>query len=60
MINVTVKCFSQVKYAFGEDQFILELLGDSLIGPGTGLLKFITIMQGLLLTYGIINRMQSL
>ena len=42
------------------DQFILELLGDSLIGPGTGLLKFITIMQGLLLTYGIINRMQSL
>ncbi|MBT3590761.1 MAG: MoaD/ThiS family protein [Candidatus Marinimicrobia bacterium] len=25
MINVTVKCFSQVKYAFGEDQFILEL-----------------------------------
>ena len=25
MINVTVKFFSQVKYAFGEDQFILEL-----------------------------------
>ncbi len=25
MINVTVKCFSQVKYAFGEDQFVLEL-----------------------------------
>ena len=42
------------------DQFALGTFGTTLLGSGNGALKLAAMTQGLLLTYGIITRMQTL
>ncbi len=39
MIKITIKCFSQVKYALGQDEFVMEL------NDGTTTLEFEKIVR---------------